>query len=426
MNNANNQNLKGDAINPEQKGIDLSQTKLTLDNVYKASYKVKEVIRHTDLIPVDAIFPEEKIYIKTENLQKTGSFKIRGAYYKISCLSEAEKANGVVACSAGNHAQGVALACQKLGIKSTIFMPESAPISKIEATKAYGSEIILAGDDYDSAYHAALEYNKLKKKTFIHPFNDPEVIVGQGTIGLEILEQLPDVDTVVVPIGGGGLISGVSYVIKNLKPDCEIIGVQAAKAPSMYESIKQNKIVHTGDENTFADGINVKESGDLTFQIVQQYVDHIVTVSEDEIAYSLLALMEKQKVVCEGAGAVAFAAVLFDKFRHKNKKVCVLLSGGNIDVNILSRVIQRGLLVGGRNTELNIALTDKPGQLQYVSTVIAELGANVTEVNYNPGGENTAIDSCVLNLKLETKNLNHIKDIKKALIEKGFHLVNEL
>jgi len=402
----------------------LDSSKLSLDNVYKASYKLKGVIRNTDLIPADAIFPGENIYIKTENLQKTGSFKIRGAYYKISQLTKAEKEAGVVACSAGNHAQGVALACQKLGIKSTIFMPESAPISKIEATRSYGSEIILAGDDYDSSYHAALEYNNKQNKTFIHPFNDPEVMVGQGTIGLEILEQLPDVDTIVVPVGGGGLISGIAHVIKNLKPDCKIIGVQASKAPSMYESVKAGKICHIGDENTFADGINVKEPGDLTFKAVQKYVDELLTVTEDEIAYSLLTLMEKQKVVCEGAGTVALAAVLFDKIEHKEKNVCVILSGGNIDVNILSRVIQRGLLVGGRNTVLNIALTDKPGQLQYVAGVIADLGANVTEVNYNPGGKNTAIDSCVLNLKLETKNLEHIKNVENALQEQGFELVD--
>ena len=403
----------------------MKQSKLTLDNVYRAAHRIKEIVRKTDMIEARAIFPNDNVFMKTENLQTTGSFKVRGAYFKISQLSDEEKASGVVACSAGNHAQGVALACNHLGIDSTIFMPESAPISKIEATRHYGSEIILAGDNYDDSYEAALKYIAEHDKVFIHPFDDEEVIVGQATIGLEILDQMPDVDIIVVPVGGGGLLGGISYVIKSLKPDCQVIGVEAAKAPSMGMSLKENKIVRISSQDTFADGIAVKQPGPATFELAKKYVDQMLTVSEDEIAYALLSLMEKQKLVCEGAGAVAFAAVVFNKIDFKDKKVCVMLSGGNIDVNILSRVIQRGLLVSGRNTELSISLTDKPGQLQAVATAIAELGANVTEVNYNPGGENTAIDSCVIKMKLETKNMEHIRQIETVLEDKGFNLISK-
>lgn len=403
----------------------MRKNNLSLDNVYRAAHKVKEVVRKTDLIKAEAVFPVDSVYLKTENLQTTGSFKIRGAYYKISQLSESEKARGVVACSAGNHAQGVALACNQLGIDSTIFMPESAPISKIEATRSYGSKIILAGDTYDDSYDAALDYMDKHDKVFIHPFNDEEVIVGQGTIGLEILDQMPDVDVILVPVGGGGLLAGIAYVIKSLKPECQVIGVEAAKASSMSVSLTEGKIIKISSQDTFADGIAVKQPGNLTFELAKKYADQIITVSEDEIAYALLSLMEKQKLVCEGAGSVAFAAVVFNKIEIKDKKICVLLSGGNIDVNILSRVIQRGLLVSGRNTELSISLTDKPGQLQAVATAIAEYGANVTEVNYNPGGENTAIDSCVINLKLETKNMEHILQIKSGLTQKGFNLISK-
>lgn len=402
----------------------MSSSKLTLDNVYRAAHRIKEVVRKTDLIKAETVFPAHEVFLKTENLQITGSFKVRGAYYKISQLSAEEQAKGVVACSAGNHAQGVALACNHLGIESTIFMPESAPISKVEATRSYGSEIILAGDNYDDCYEASLRYIDEHDKIFIHPFDDEEVIVGQGTIGLEILEQLPDVDLVLVPVGGGGLVGGISYVIKSLKPECKVIGVEAEKAPSMAASLKENKIKKISSQDTFADGIAVKQPGPKTFDLAKKYVDQVITVSDDEIAFALLSLMEKQKLVCEGAGTVAFAAVLFDKLELDNKKVCVVLSGGNIDVNILSRVIQRGLLVSGRNTELSISLTDKPGQLQAVAEAVAEFGANVTEVNYNPGGENTAIDSCVLNLKLETKNIEHIRQIESGLKAKGFSLMS--
>ena len=247
----------------------MKQSKVTLDNVYRAAHRIKEVVRKTDMIQARAIFPNDDVYMKTENLQTTGSFKVRGAYFKISQLTDEEKSRGVVACSAGNHAQGVALACKHLGIESTIFMPESAPISKIEATRYYGSEIILAGDNYDDSYEAALRYIAEHDKIFIHPFDDEEVIVGQATIGLEILEQMPDVDIIVVPVGGGGLLGGISYVIKSLKPECQVIGVEAAKAPSMGVSLEEDKIIRISSQDTFADGIAVKQPGPATFELAK-------------------------------------------------------------------------------------------------------------------------------------------------------------
>ncbi|CDZ75352.1 threonine ammonia-lyase [Peptoniphilus sp. ING2-D1G] len=394
--------------------------KLTLDKVYSASFKLNPVVRRTDLIHARNL--GENIYLKTENLQITGSFKIRGAYNKISQLSKDEKTKGVVATSAGNHAQGVALSCRELGVKCTIFMPENAPISKVEATKAFGAEVILKGNNYDDAYKASQEYNEKYNKTYIHAFNDIDVIAGQGTIGLEILNQLVDVDQVIVPIGGGGLISGIAFVIKTLKPDTKIIGVQAANAPSMKESIDSGEISELKMVNTFADGIAVKKPGDITYGIIKEYVDEIVTVTESEIASAILAILEKQKLICEGSGAVSFAATMHNKVDVENKKTVAILSGGNIDVNILSRIITKGLISTGRNTTLSIILTDKPGELAAVSKVISDEGANVIGVEYNTLERTNEIFSCVLNIKAETRNANHIQQIKNKLIEHGFTL----
>ena len=321
---------------------------LTLDKIYHASYVLKEAIRLTDMIQASNLSEDCQIYLKTENLQVTGAFKARGAYYKISQLSEEERAKGVIACSAGNHAQGVARAAQKYGIRSLICMPNAAPISKVEATKSYGAEICLVEGTYDDAHDKAVELQKETGATFIHPFDDEMVIAGQGTIGLEILEQLPDVDAIIVPIGGGGLISGIAYAVKSLNPNIKVYGVQSAGAPSMYLSMAHGQIETLDTVNTFADGIAVKTPGELTFDICSKYVDEIMTVTDDELATAILALIEKQKLISEGAGAVSVAAALFDKFPIKGKKVCCLVSGGNIDVTILSRVIDRGLQKTGR------------------------------------------------------------------------------
>lgn len=396
---------------------------LTLDKVYHAAYTLKKVIRETSVIQAPNINPNADVYLKTENLQITGSFKVRGAYYKISQLSDEEKARGVIACSAGNHAQGVALAATANGIKSLICLPDGAPISKVEATKSYGAEVCLVKGVYDDAYAKAMELKEEKGYTFIHPFDDVDVIAGQGTIGLEILEQLPDVDAVIVPIGGGGLISGVAYAIKQLRPECKIYGVQSAGAPSMYRSINNHEICHLNSVKTIADGIAVKTPGDNTYEICQQYVDEIVTVTDDETASAILALMEQQKLVSEGAGAVAVAAAMFNKIDIKGKKVCCLVSGGNIDVTILSRVISRGLLTSGRSLSIKIELTDKPGQLEAVSRIVADLGGNIVSIYHDRYDMNIDIVSCILDLRIETRDFDHIDAIISKLKEEGFKIV---
>ena len=394
---------------------------LTLDRVYKASEVLKEIIRDTDMIKAPKINPSADVFLKTENLQVTGSFKVRGSYFKISQLSDEEKSKGVIACSAGNHAQGVALAATKNGIKSTICLPDGAPISKVEATKRYGANVCLVKGVYDDAYNKAIELRDKEGYTFIHPFNDPDVIAGQGTIGLEILRQLPDVDVVVVPIGGGGLISGVAYTIKQLKPSCKVYGVQAQGAPSMEHSVTDGKIVTLNAVNTIADGIAVKTPGDLTFELCQKYVDGIVTVSDDEIALAILTLLEQQKLIAEGAGAVPVAAVMNGKIPEiDGKKVCCVVSGGNIDVTILSRVIERGLKMGGRTADIVISLSDRPGQLSGVSRIVAEQGANVVSVNYDSTDLDMNITDCYLKLGVETRNFEHIATVKKALTDAGF------
>ena len=395
---------------------------LTLDRVYDAQRILKDNIRKTDLIHAPAFCDKADIYLKAENLQKTGSFKVRGAYYKISKLSDEQKKRGIIACSAGNHAQGVALSAQKNNIKSAIFIPSTAPISKIEATRKYGAEIMLVDGVYDDAYQAAIAYQKETQGEFIHPFDDIDTIAGQGTIALELVEQLPDMEAVIVPIGGGGLISGIAYTIKMLNPKCKIYGVQACGAPSMVNSLHEHKRIELSIVSTFADGTAVKLPGENTFKICEQYVDDVVTVSEDEIAGAILALIEKQKLIAEGAGALSVAAAMFQKLPTHNKKTVCLVSGGNIDVNILSRVINRGLMKEGRLSDLTIELLDKPGQLRDVSTIIAQHGANVIRVRHNQGGKGTEINECYLSVTLETKNAQHLEEIKKTFIEKGYKI----
>lgn len=396
---------------------------LSLDGVYKASYILKNVIRQTDVIYAPKLKPGTELYLKTENLQVTGSFKVRGAYYKMSQLTDEEKSRGVIACSAGNHAQGVALAAQKNGIKATICLPDGAPISKVEATRSYGADICLVEGVYDDAYQKALSLRDEFGYTFIHPFNDPDVIAGQGTIALELMEQVPDMDAVIVPIGGGGLISGIAFTIKSLNPKIKVIGVQASGAPSMLNSIHDGHIEKLNSVMTIADGIAVKEPGTLTYDLCSKYVDEIVTVTDDEISAAILTLMEQHKLVTEGAGAVAVAAAMFGKVDLTNKKAVCLLSGGNIDVTILSRVITRGLLMSGRSCNLLIELLDKPGQLMNVSRIIAEHGGNVISVHHERSNEGSDVNGCYLRLTLETRNFSHIDQIKKALTDFGIKIV---
>jgi len=399
---------------------------LTIEKVNKAAEILKPVIRKTDLIYSSFLSKHNnEVYLKAENLQITGSFKVRGAYVKIASLSKEQKQKGIIACSAGNHAQGVALSAQKNNINSTIFIPSTAPISKIEATKKYGANIRLVDGVYDDAYNEAVKFQQETGAEFIHPFDDTEVIAGQGTIALELLEQLKDVDAVIVPIGGGGLISGIAYTIKTLKPNCKVYGVQAIGAGSMYHSIEQNKRLELPTVKTFADGTAVKTPGVNTFDLCKKYVDKIVTVTDDEIATAILTLMERQKLVAEGAGALSVAAVMFDKLPLDNKKAICLISGGNIDVNILSRVINRGLLKAGRIADLTIEMLDKPGQLKEVSKIIADLGANVIKVLHNQGGEGTDINECYLKITLETRNHQHFSEIKLALFNAGYKITDE-
>lgn len=397
---------------------------VTMEKIREAAEVLKGVARRTDMIYAPKLSVRSQVYLKTENLQVTGSFKVRGAYYKISTLTDEELARGVIACSAGNHAQGVALGAQQRGAKAIICMPDIAPIAKVEATKSYGAEVRLVPGTYDDASAYAAKLCREENMTFVHPFDDPSVIAGQGTVGLEILEQLPNVDAVMIPVGGGGLISGVAYAIKQLKPDCKVYGVEAAEAASMKRSVEAQDRLTLASANTFADGIAVKHPGDLTFEMVNKYVDGIVTVSEDEIAAAILFLVEQRKLVCEGAGAVSVAAMIYDKVPElQGKTVCCLLSGGNIDVNILSRVIYRGLQASGRRAEIRLCLPDKPGQLAAVSEIVSKCGGNVIGVNYGPSAMDTALASCVLNLQLETRDFVQIGEIHGALEAAGYNLL---
>ena len=397
---------------------------LSLDKVYQASFILKKILHATDLVAAPKLVPGCELYLKPENLQVTGSFKVRGAYYKMSQLSDAEKAAGVIACSAGNHAQGVALAARENGIPATICIPAGAPISKVEATKSYGADVVLVKGVYDDAYAKAVELQKESGATFIHPYDDEDVIAGQGTIGLEIMNDMADADAVVVPIGGGGLISGVAFAVKTLNPNVKVYGVQAAGAPSMYNSVRQHEQLTLPSVSTFADGIAVKHPGDITFQMCQKYVDEIVTVTDDEIATAILAMIEQQKMVAEGAGAVAVAACMFGKIDVKGKKVVCVVSGGNIDVTILSRVISRGMLMEGRLVDITIALADKPGELTRVSEIIAGTGANITSVRHSRSDVDMDINSCFLSLHMETRNQAHADEVRAALRDAGYQIVS--
>ncbi len=395
---------------------------LTLDKVYHAAFVLKDVARRTDLIPAPKLSDDCKIYLKTENLQVTGSFKVRGAYYKISQLTDEEKRKGVVACSAGNHAQGVALAAARNGIDAVICIPATAPISKVEATKSYGAKVCLVPGVYDDAHNKAVELQKESGRVLIHPFDDPDVIAGQGTIGLELLEQLPDMDAVIVPVGGGGLLSGIAFTIKSLNPNCKVYGVQAAGAPSMVQSLKDGKPEELEQVHTFADGIAVKCPGDLTYRICKKYVDKVVTVTEDETAAAVLALIEQHKLITEGAGAVSVAAAMSGKLDLKGRKVACVLSGGNIDVTILSKVISRGLLKAGRNTELTISLMDRPGELKEISAIIADLGGNVVSVFHDRADGDADVSGCYLRIRMETRNWEHVNQIRSAITAAGYHI----
>ena len=394
---------------------------LTLEMIQQAQEALRGIARRTPLDPAPKL--GENIYIKAENLQLTGAFKLRGAYNKILSLTPEEATRGVIACSAGNHAQGIALSASRLGIRSVICMPAGAPISKVEATRAYGAEVVLVPGVYDDAAREAERLTKEHGYTFAHPFNDPYVIAGQGTIGLEILEQLPDVSQVVVPIGGGGLISGIAYAIKHLKPSCRVIGVQAEGAASMEQSIRQGRPVELGSVATIADGIAVKRPGDLTFQLCREYVDEIVTVREDEIASAILALMEVQKTVAEGAGATPVAACMFKKVDTTAGKTVCVVSGGNVDVTTLSRVITKGLSKAGRLVEITTKVMDKPGGLLQLLQVVADTGANIVTINHAREAQLSDVGACIVTMVLETRNSAHVAQIREELSSRDYPLL---
>ena len=391
---------------------------LTLKMIQEAREALDGVIRVTPLNPTKSL--GKNVYIKCENLQLTGAFKLRGAYNKLRTLSPEERERGVIACSAGNHAQGIALSATRLGMKSVICMPAGAPISKIEATRNYGAEVVLVPGVYDDAAAEAKRLCEEEGYTFAHPFNDPYVMAGQGTIGLEILEQLPEVEQIIVPIGGGGLIAGVACAVKHLKPSCRIIGVQAEGAASMWVSRNRGQITELSSVSTIADGIAVKVPGDLTFELCEKYVDEIVTVRDSEIAAAIMTLMEDQKIVSEGAGATTVAAILFGKVSAADKKTVCLVSGGNVDVTTLSRIITKGLTKSGRITNVTTKVVDKPGELNRLLTVVAQNGANVLSIDHSREDYQSAVNVCVVNLSLETRDRRHAEDILNSLQENGY------
>lgn len=395
---------------------------LTLEMIQDARKTLEGVARVTPLFESAFINPNANVYIKCENMQVTGSFKLRGAYYKTANLTDEEAARGVIACSAGNHAQGVALAAQKKGIKATICMPAGAPLAKVEATKSYGAEVVLVPGVYDDAAAKAQELQKEKGYTFLHPFNDEYVMAGQGTVALEILDKLPEAEVVLVPIGGGGLIAGIAAAVKAINPSCKVYGVQAAGAPSMKRSLEEGKIGKLAEVSTMADGIAVKEPGNLTFEYCRKYVDGVVTVTEAEIASAILMLLEKHKMVAEGAGAVSVAAAMTNKVDIAGKKVVCVVSGGNVDVNVLDRIIDKGLQENGRIAEFSVTMADKPGQLIQLLQVIARTGANILDINHNRRAKGIAVSGVVVDVVVETRNNAHREELLAALRAEGYNI----
>ena len=394
---------------------------LELKDFEAAADRLKNVI-HNIPLSTSATFSAmtgAEVYLKYENQQKTGSFKVRGAYNKIMKRYAEGDLHAVVASSAGNHAQGVAFAASSVGVKSTIVMPRSTPIAKVSATQGYGADVVLAGNIYDEAYAKACEICEETGAEFIHPFDDPMVIAGQGTIGLEIMDDLPDVDTIVVPIGGGGLASGVASAVKMLHPNVRVIGVQAAGAAGMKASIEAGHVISLDTAKTIADGIAVKKPGELTFALCSKYLDEIVTVDDDEIAQAILFLMERGKMVAEGAGAAPVAAIMNRKF-DVSGKVAAVISGGNIDVTMISRIIEKGLLRAGRMTKLRILMQDRPGQLEMASRIIAAEGANVMVVHHDRTDVDLDIRDAILEITMETQDREHAQRVIDALRANGF------
>lgn len=397
---------------------------VTLDDIKKARETLAGVACRTGLAYTNTVseMSGNNVYLKMENLQRTGSFKLRGAYNRIAHLSEAEKKNGIIASSAGNHAQGVALGATVFGIGSTIVMPKNSPLSKVKATRGYGARVVLHGDVYDEAYAEACRIQAEEHSTFVHPFNDPLVIAGQGTIGLEILDDLPDVEAIVVPVGGGGLIAGVALAVKSVNPAVKVIGVQSRNMPSMAEARAQRHVVTVNGTPTIADGIAVKTPGDITFDIVQHYVDDIVTVDEEEIAGAILLLLERIKTVAEGAGATPVAAILNRLSGCKNQKIAAVISGGNIDVNIMTRIINKGLVKSGRKVFFDTVISDKPGTLWKLLQLIANAGANVLAVTHSRENRDVTLGYARVELELETADEEQVYTLKSLMEQNQYQV----
>ncbi len=397
------------------------------EEIEAAQKKIEKAIRHTPTIYSDTFsrMTGKEVYLKLENLQKSGSFKIRGAYYKLLRLSSSARRDGVVAASAGNHAQGVAIASSLLGIHSTIVMPEGSPIAKQMATRSYGGEVVLFGQDTNEALGHAKKLAE-SGKPLIHPYDDERVIAGQGTLGLEILEEVPGVDAIIVPVGGGGLISGIGTIVKKRKPRVKIVGVQSRQVPSVFLSLKGKAIVEVKSKPTLADGIAIRRVGEITFPIIRRVADEIVTVREDEIASAILMLMERKRVVSEGAGAAPLAALLSRQWKDEAKKVVLVISGGNIDVNLLDRIIEKGLSRTGRLVRFEVLLRDAPGALAKLSGFMGECRANILHIVHERAARDILIGFSKVVLVLETRGPDHIREIRKGLKENRylFRLLN--
>lgn len=365
------------------------------------------------------------VYLKKENLQMTGAFKLRGAFNKIASLSENERAKGVVAASAGNHAQGVAYSAQHFGIKAVIVMPDSTPLTKISGVRHFGAEVILAGSNYDEAYAYATKYGEENGLVFVHPFEDEEVIAGQGTVALEILEEASDLDAIIVPVGGGGLISGIAAAIKGNNPNIEVIGVSASGAPAMKNSFDAKRPIDSVSVRTIADGIAVRDCSPITLSYILETVDTFITVDDREIASAILFLLEKQKLVVEGAGAVGVAALMHKKLPHlEGKKVAVVLSGGNVDVTLLSVIIEKGLIKSHRKLKLTVTLVDKPGSLMSLTQLLRDLNTNIVQIAYDRTSTDLEYGDANVTIHLETKGKEHQNEIIKVLHDNGY-LSNE-
>lgn len=389
-------------------------------NFTTAREHLKNVLLPTPLI-YSPIFSEESgnnIYIKPENLQKTGAFKIRGAYNKMLKLTEAEKQRGVIASSAGNHAQGVAYAARELGIKAVIVMPKTTPLIKVQSTKKYGAEVVLYGDVYDDAYQKAKELEEKEGYVFVHPFNDPDVLEGQGTIALEILEQLPQTDVIVVPIGGGGLISGIACAAKQIKPNIKIVGVEPSGAASATEALKKNKLVTLPEANTIADGTAVKRIGELNFEYIKKYVDEVVTVDDYELTEAFLLLTERHKIIAENSGVLPLAAL--KKLTDRNKNVVPVVSGGNIDVLMISSMINKGLVSRDRIFNFSVSIPDRPGELAKITHIIADVGANIVKLAHNQFKNLSRFRDKEVLITVETNGTDHIQQLVQAFEEKGY------